>query len=147
MRGGSEKTIQAKGAHVGEGQKGEREAGEQGDTAHARYSVQGTSLGVQRVRLLLPMQGLWVRSLARSKIPHASQPKNQSIKTEAILQQVQQRLKNWSTSKYLETMKQTHPSTPNLGTIHCQHPSVFPGPLSSVLSSCWGRKHEIHSAL
>ena len=51
------------------------------------FSV-GTSLAVQWLRLCLPMQVVWVPSLVVEldpNIPHGLRPKNQNIKTEAVL--------------------------------------------------------------
>ena len=49
----------------------------------------GTSLAVQWLRLYVPMQGVAGLIPGRgAKIPHASRPKNQNIKTEATVDRV-----------------------------------------------------------
>ena len=75
---------------------------------HSKIRLSGTSLVVQRLRLPLPMQGAWVRSLVEelgSHMPHSKKKKKERKKHKQQKQycnKFRKDFKKWSTSKHLK---------------------------------------------
>ena len=143
MRGGRENMIQAKRVH-GRRSEGEKELR---DTQH-KIQCSGNFPGGP-VGKTSPSNAGGGGSISgqnlRSHMPLSQKPKHK--KQKQYCHKFNKDLKIGPHQKHLRN-KETHTPThtkPEQYTVSIQ--ASFPGPVSSVLSSCWGKKHGIHFTL